>query len=50
MTFNVEKKNKILQQLTFFRSNGTFIPDGKLDARAKVKLTFATMLYMPYKK
>jgi len=36
--------------LTFFRGNGKFIPDGKLDARAKIKLTVATMLYMPYKK
>jgi len=31
--------------LTFFRGNGKFIPDGKLDARAKIKLTLAMMLY-----
>lgn len=42
-----ERKKKFCNDVTLFRGNSKFIPEGKLDARAKIKLTLARI---PYKK
>lgn len=45
-----EKKKKFCNNVTLFRGNSKFIPDGKLDARTKIKLTLARMPYKKVKK